>query len=72
MRYYEIINVTETKPKKPTPPQAGIVKPVPPMSPADSHRAAEKRKKVQQRIRDTQATYTKRLQDLRSDLITDR
>jgi hypothetical protein len=69
MRYHEIIGLIETKP---TAPKAAVIKPTPPMSPAESYRKAEKRKKVQQRICDTQATYTKRLQDLRSSLITDR
>ena len=45
--------------------EAGIIKP---LTPAQSRREAERRSKVQDRIKDTTKAYQMKLQDLRGDL----
>lgn len=48
--------------------QAGISQPEPPLSPAQTKVEAERRAKVQQRVRDAQVVCKKKVQDLRSQL----
>jgi hypothetical protein len=47
---------------------AGTIPPTKPLTPAQSRREADRRAKVQDRIKKTTATYQQKLTDLRADL----
>jgi hypothetical protein len=65
MRIHEI---TENQWRESTSSTSGTIKPTPPMSLATARKAAEKRRKVQQKIRDTKAGCAKKVRDLQGDL----
>jgi hypothetical protein len=47
---------------------AGTIKPEPPLTPARARRKAEKRTRIDQRIRDAQAGCAKKVADLRAKM----
>lgn len=61
MRYHEIIAIESA-------PEAGIIKPVKPPTPAQTNREADRRAGIQQRIRDQTAATNRRIANLRAKL----
>jgi len=62
MRYREIIAVEAAS-------EAGTIKPIKPLTPAQQRRRQEKNTATQGRIRDQQATSAQKLADLRAKLV---
>ena len=61
MRYFEIIAAESTA-------EAGITKPIKPMTPAQTNREADRRAGIQKRIRDQTAATSRRISALRAKL----
>ena len=61
MRYHEIITSESAA-------NAGIIKPLKPLTPAQANREADRRAGIQKRIRDQTAATNQRVTDLRAKL----
>ena len=62
MRYQEIITVEASS-------EAGVIKPIKPLTPAQQYRRQEKNTATQKRIRDVEGTSAQRVADLRAKLV---